>query len=360
MAIRDKASPMPTFEAPTFNAPTYNMPDLDATLGEYGDKGYNWYLDKAGRTPEVKARMEEMLAKRQETFDAANDPERQRERALINRLVAAGGSRTAGNMFGNMVRAGQKTEDIYDANRQKALQNMQDFELANVINPDEAERRAAAESGLGMFGEALGLEKDKSKADFETALKGEELGFQSALKGQELAYNSALGERDAVLDSLLQSEATDADVAAARAKAYQTSVQEENDNFYRYMGEYTDTSNQISDNEFKLQEAVSMLKQEDPAVRAVVKELADATKEAESAWTEGGRKEAANRASAAQAKLELMIKQNPLVKAIRQEINDLRVQMERTRRKLYPTEGGAGTSISDLASQYTVGLAPSN
>jgi len=193
LAIKDKSGAIPTF-----NMPEYNMPDLDAALSGAGQKGYDWYTEKAGRTPEVKERMQEMLANRQSTFDEANDPERQRERALINRLVAAGNSRTAGNMFGNMVRAGQRTEDIYDQNRQRALQNMQDFELANVINPDEAERREAAKSGLGMFGTQLGLEKEKSSADFESELAAEKArveaalaerngGLEAYLKSQELA-----------------------------------------------------------------------------------------------------------------------------------------------------------------------------
>jgi len=351
--IMDVFGGVPTFTAPTFTAPEYQSPDLDAALSQYGDKGYDYYMEKAGRTPEAKARIDEMMRQRQETFDAANDPERQRERALINRLVAAGGSRTAGNMFGNMVRAGQRTEDIYDQNRQKALQNMQDFELTNIINPDEEARKAATQAGLGMFGTGLGLEKEKSVRDFEAGLSAAEKSFDSALKGEELNFTNALNTRKMGLESLLKSEATDADLAAVDAKNRATESTTATNELYRYMAENRQTSDKIAEYELSIEETKQTLLSTDPSFMALAKEVREAEADAEGALTSGGSEEALARAAAARNKLDLMLEQHPAVKKLNQEADKLRVQQDYLQSTMFPN-AGSGSDIASLASRSTV------
>lgn len=160
---------------PDLNAPDINFKGMDALQSEYGDKAYDWNMDKIQRTPEEQARIDEMLSERKGIYDRINDPERNRERGIINRLVAAGGSRTAGNMFGNMVKAGQKTENIQDSNLLAAQKDLSDFEMENIINQAKKDRESSALYGgkatqLGMAQDTQGALAD-AKMDWEGQLK---------------------------------------------------------------------------------------------------------------------------------------------------------------------------------------------
>jgi hypothetical protein len=325
-----------------FDKPELEIPGFEDIQTKYMDPARQWSMDSLADTPEQKARIQKMMEERQSAYDRINDPERNKRRALINRLIAAGGSRTGGNMFKNMATAGQRTENIQDRNILTAAKDMQDFELANIINPERENRKAATQYGASLGNVGLQQEGTAALNRYKTDAQDRATGIAGVIANQKAEMQGAI------------------DLAKVNAQEHANLLTQQRNEFDKLLAQYRLTTTDMVEAQQQMVDQEAALKDRlggtgDPRIVSALDEYTELqtkfVKEGRPAGMEAG-------VNAAKQRLDSLIRSNPQIKAIAEQIINLRMQQKFLQERLgygkNSTVESGGFNLEDLINDSTI------